>query len=73
MHSTRIRNILWMLKRNGYKAEVSSTKDTDGHPHHTITAIDATEQRWTVTGNDMDTIIAELLQQLGSHHDEDSN
>lgn len=73
MHSARIRNILWMLKRNGYKVEVSLTKDTDGHPHHTITAIDANGQRWTATGNDMDAIVAELLQELGSHHDEDGN
>jgi hypothetical protein len=72
MHPARIRNILWMLKRNGYQTDFSSTEDADGHTHHTITAVDTEGQRWTVKGEDLDAIIAELLQQLGAKRQEDS-
>ena len=62
-----------MLKRNGYKTDVSSTEEADGHTRHTVTAVDAAGQRWAVTGNDVDAVVADLLQQLGSKHSEDSD
>lgn len=72
MHPARIRNILWMLKRNGYETNVSSTRDANGHTHHIVTVIDTGGERWMVTGQNLDTVIAELLEQLASRRNQDS-
>jgi hypothetical protein len=66
MHPARIRNILWMLKRNGYKTEVTSNTDADGTERHMIAAVDSEGQRWSVTGSDVEAVVAELLKQLGT-------